>query len=215
MEAMNEIRVTIVDDHAMFRLALTHVLKDRGFDVIGQASDAQTCFESIERQKPDVVLLDIRMPGMDGVTVTRNLTAQETAPKVMIVSAYAQQNDVDEAWAAGAHGYVSKAAEIEHLTDGIRAVASGQRWLAPGLPAPRAAGRSRRPLTSGPLGPLSARERDVFRHVVRGLTARQTAEVLGIGIKTVETHRERILKKLAVHSVVDLVRLAAQHQLLD
>jgi len=199
----------------MFRLALSYVLKDRGFDVIGHASDAQSCFECLERERPDVVLLDIRLPGMDGVTVTRNLTANETSPKVMIVSAYAQQNDVDEAWAAGAHGFVSKAADVEMLADGIRAVHAGQRWLAPGLPAPRSPGRSRRPLASGPLAPLSARERDVFRHVVRGLTARQTAEVLGIGIKTVETHRERILKKLAVHSVVDLVRLAAQHQLLD
>src|SRR6266542_1468547 len=149
---MNAIKVTIVDDHAMFRLALSHVLKDRGFDVIGQAGDAQACFESLEREKPDVVLLDIRMPGMDGVTVTRNLTAQEAAFKVMIVSAYAQQNDVDEAWAAGAHGYVSKTADVEQLTDGIRAVAAGQRWLAPGLPSPRSPGRSRRPLASGPLG---------------------------------------------------------------
>jgi DNA-binding NarL/FixJ family response regulator len=211
----NAIRVTLVDDHAMFRTALAYVLRDRGFEVVGQAANAQTCFIELERERPDVVLLDLRMPGMDGVTVARSLTAQETAPKVLIVSGYAHQNDVDEAWAAGAHGYASKAGDVEQLTDGIRAVMAGERWLSPGLPTPRPTLRTRKPLASGPLAPLSARERDVFRHVVRGLTARQTAEVLGIGIKTVETHRERILKKLAVHSVVDLVRLAAQHQLLD
>jgi DNA-binding NarL/FixJ family response regulator len=212
---MDTIKVTIVDDHAMFRVALAHVLNERGFSVVGQAENAQACFAALEQRRPDVVLLDLRLPGMDGLTVARSLLAKDTAPKVMIVSAFAQQQDVDEAWAAGAHGYVSKAAGVDDLTEGIRAVAAGQRWLAPGLPAPRTQARSRKPLATGPLGSLSARERDVFRHVVRGLTARQTAVALGIGIKTVETHRERILKKLAVHSVVDLVRLAAQHQLLD
>jgi DNA-binding NarL/FixJ family response regulator len=211
---METIKVTIVDDHAMFRMALGHILRDQGFEVVAQASDAATGLASLESTRPDVVLLDLRMPGMDGVTFTRNLTSDGNV-KVLIVSAFAQQHDVDEAWAAGAHGYVSKAAEIEQLTAGIRAVAAGERWLMPGLPLPRALNRSRKPLASGPLGALSARERDVFRHVVRGQTAREIAGALGIGIKTVETHRERILKKLAVHSVIDLVRLAAQHQLLD
>jgi DNA-binding NarL/FixJ family response regulator len=212
---MPAIKLTLVDDHRMFRAALAQVLSERGFAVVGQADDAAACFASLATERPDVLLLDLRLPGMDGVTVARNLTAQGTGPKVMIVSAYAEQSDVDEAWAAGAHGYVSKAADVDQLADGIRAVAAGERWLAPGLPSPRTAGRSRRPLATGPLAQLSARERDVFRQVVRGQTARQIAQALGIGIKTVETHRERILKKLAVHSVVDLVRLAAQHHLLD
>jgi DNA-binding NarL/FixJ family response regulator len=212
---MGPIKVGIVDDHAMFRVALAHVLRDRGFDVVAQAADAATGMATLSSARPDVVLLDLRLPGMDGVTLTRRLTHAANGPKVMIVSAFAQQHDVDEAWAAGAHGYVSKAAEIEQLTQGIRAVVAGERWLMPGLPPPRALNRSRRPLATGPLGTLSARERDVFRHVVRGQTAREIAAALGIGIKTVETHRERILKKLALHSVIDLVRMAAQNQLLD
>ena len=209
------ISVVVVDDHAMFREALTCALRDYGFDVLGQAHDAPSCFATVDTLRPDVVLLDLRMPGMDGVTVMRELSMRTPAPKVMIVSGYAQQQDVDEAWAAGAQGYACKTNELEALTDGIRAIAGGERWLAPGMPTPRAPRRTRKPLSDGPLAMLSARERDVFRLVVRGMTARQIAVALGIGPKTVETHRERILKKLAMHSVVDLVRLAAQHRMLD
>ena len=206
----------LVDDHSMFRTALSHVLRESGFSVVGQAHDASGCFATVDTHKPDVVLLDLRLPGgMDGVTITRELAARTSAPKVMIVSGYAEQQDVDEAWAAGAHGYASKKHDVGELTDGIRAVVNGERWLAPGLPTPRPPRKTRKPLTDGPLAALSARERDVFRLVVRGMTARQIAAALGIGPKTVETHRERILKKLALHSVVDLVRLAAQHRLLD
>lgn len=205
----------LVDDHTLFRAALGHALRDRGFDVIGQAHDAIGCFAAVDSLRPEVVLLDLRMPGMDGVTITRELLTRTHAPKVMIVSGYSQQQDVDEAWAAGAHGYASKTNELEALCDGIRAVVAGERWLAPGIVTPRPPRRTRKPLSDGPLATLSARERDVFRLVVRGMTARQIAVALGIGPKTVETHRERILKKLAMHSVVDLVRLAAQHRMLD
>jgi DNA-binding NarL/FixJ family response regulator len=209
------ISIVLVDDHTLFRAALSHALRDGGFDVIGQAHDAVSCFATVDALRPDLVLLDLRLPGMDGVTVTRELLTRAPAPKVMIVSGYAQQQDVDEAWAAGAHGYACKTNDLEALTDGIRAIAAGDRWLGPGLPTPRPPRRTRKPLSDGPLAMLSARERDVFRLVVRGMTARQIAVALGIGPKTVETHRERILKKLAMHSVVDLVRLAAQHRMLD
>ncbi|MDB4969240.1 MAG: two component transcriptional regulator, LuxR family [Myxococcales bacterium] len=193
----------------MFREAMRHVLGANGFDVVAEAGDAKSSFPLIDAASPEVVLLDLRLPGMDGVTATRELTARRPATKVMILSGFASQHDLDEAWAAGVRGYITKLHDSDTLSSGIRAVAAGERYLAPGLKATvRARG-------AGALGPLSARERDVFRLLVRGLTTREIAGELAISGKTVDTHRERILKKLELHSAVELVRFAATHDILD
>jgi len=204
------ISVALVDDHVMFRQAMRHVLDAHGFDLVAEASDAQTSFPLIDAMKPAVVLLDLRLPGMDGVTAARELNVRTPATRTMILSAYSSQHDVDEAWAAGVHGYVTKVHDSDTLTSGIRAVAAGERYLAPGLAPSRARNRG-----DGPLGALSARERDVFRLLVRGLTTRLIAAERAISSKTVDTHRERILKKLGLHSAVELVRYAAANDILD
>ena len=130
--------------------------------------------------------------------------------ELMILSGYARQHDLDEAWAAGVHGYMTKMQDADGLGSGIRAVAAGERYLAPGLqPSAVVADKS------GPLGTLSPREREVFRLLVRGMTTREMAAELTISSKTVDTHRERIMKKLELHSAVELVRYAAMHSLLD
>ena len=123
---------------------------------------------------------------------------------------YAGQNDLDEAWAAGVHGYMTKMQDADGLKSGIHAVVAGERYLAPGL-KPSAAPTER----TGPIGILSPRERDVFRLLVRGMTTREMAAELGIKRKTVDTHRERLMKKLDIHSAIELVRFAASHDLLD
>lgn len=202
------ITVALVDDHTMFRDAMRLVLTDRGFDLVAEAGDARSCFTLIDEKRPDVVLLDLRLPGMDGVTAVRELHSRAPQSKVMILSAFSAQHEVDEAWAAGVHGYMTKNQDIDTLVDGIRTVAAGDRYMAPGL---QVSGEPR----PGALAPLSARERDVFRLLVRGMTTREIAAELCISGKTVDTHRERILKKLDLHSVVQLVRYAAQHDILD
>jgi DNA-binding NarL/FixJ family response regulator len=204
------ISVALVDDHVMFREAMRHLLREQGFNLVAEASDARSSFPLIDATRPDVVLLDLRLPGMDGVTATRELQTRAPGTKVMILSAYTRQHDVDEAWAAGVHGYLTKMQDADALSDGIRAVVAGERYLAPGL-TPTAKPVDRK----GPIGILSARERDVFRLLVRGMTTRQIAAELCISGKTVDTHRERILKKLGLHSAVELVRFAASHDVLD
>ncbi|MCU1281469.1 MAG: hypothetical protein JWM53_5015 [bacterium] len=204
------ISVALVDDHVMFREAMRHLLRDQGFDLVAEAGDARSIFPLVDATRPDVVLLDLRLPGMDGVTATRELQARAPEAKVVILSAYARQHDLDEAWAAGVHGYMTKMQDADGLKSGITAVAAGTRYLAPGL-RPSSVTKER----SGPLGALSARERDVFRLLVRGMTTRLIAAELGISGKTVDTHRERILKKLDLHSAVELVRFAANHDVLD
>jgi DNA-binding NarL/FixJ family response regulator len=203
------ISVALIDDHVMFREAMRHLLREQGFDLVAEAGDVRTMFPLIDAKKPNVVLLDLRLPGMDGVTATRELQTRAPKTKVMILSAYTRQHDVDEAWAAGVHGYVTKMQDAGELRAAIEAVHAGERYLSPGLKPSAKAERT------GPLGMLSARERDVFRLLVRGMTTRQIAGELGISGKTVDTHRERILKKLGLHSAVELVRYAATNDVLD
>jgi DNA-binding NarL/FixJ family response regulator len=204
------ISVALVDDHIMFREAMRHLLRDQGFQLVAEAGDARSIFPLVDATRPHVVLLDLRLPGMDGVTASRELQSRAPASKVMILSAYSRQHELDEAWAAGVHGYMTKMQDADGLKEAIETVAAGKRYLAPGLaPSVRTSARS------GPLGVLSTREREVFRLLVRGQTTRQIAAELGITAKTVDTHRERILKKLHLHSAVELVRYAATHDVLD
>ncbi len=192
----------------MFRDAMRLALHARGFDLVAEANDARSSFPLIDETHPDVVLMDLRLPGMDGVTAMRELRTRAPETKLLILSAYAAQHEIDAAWAAGAHGYVTKSQGVDGLAEGIRAVAGGERYMSPGLQVSRTT-------EAGPLAPLSARERDVFRLLVRGMTTREIAAELCISGKTVDTHRERILKKLSCHSVVQLVRYAAMNDVLD
>ena len=211
MSTPHPLVVHIVDDDAGVRDSLEILLRLHGYRAVGFAS-GETFLEALDgspARPGGVVLLDLRLPGMDGVTATRELQTRAPDTKVMILSAYTRQHDVDEAWAAGVHGYVTKMQDAGELRAAIEKVAAGERYLSPGLKPSQKADRS------GPLGMLSARERDVFRLLVRGLTTREIASELTISGKTVDTHRERILKKLDLHSAVELVRYAATNNVLD
>jgi DNA-binding NarL/FixJ family response regulator len=203
------IRLALVDDHEMFRFALRHTLRDHGFDIVAEGSDARQIFPDIDAAAPDAVLLDLNLPVMDGVTAIRELRARRRDQRIMVLTASDRPSDVAAAWNAGADGYATKAAPFDVLLDGVRRVVAGERFLAPGLTMPA------NDRTGDPLAPLSLRERDVFRLIVRGLTSRAIANQLCISLKTVDTHRQRILKKLDTHSAVGLVQFAAKNNLID
>lgn len=200
-------RLALVDDHELFRYSLGSALRTRGFDVVVEAGTARDSFPLIDRARPDIVLLDMRLPGMDGITAARELSSRPARPKVLMLSAYDNRQLVAAAFDAGVSGYALKSMSMDSLVDGIHAVAHGQRYLAPTL-APLAS------KSTGPLKALSAREREVFRLIVGGLTMREVAQQLCISIKTVQTHRQRIFTKLDIHSAVNLVRYAANNDLL-
>jgi DNA-binding NarL/FixJ family response regulator len=198
--------LALVDDHEIFRAALAHTLRDFGFEIVVEGGDARAVFPSIDAAKPDVVLLDLRLPAMDGVTALRELRARSRMQRIMILTGSTNPYDLAAAWSAGADGYATKSIDLEQLTEGLQCVAAGMRFLQPGL-AVESAG-------DGPIAALSARERDVFRLLVRGLTSADIAGQLCIAVKTAETHRERVMKKLGVHSAAQLVRFAVMNHLL-
>ncbi len=203
-------KIVLVDDHTLFRVGVRHVLATPpGFEVIGEASTARSAFRVIDATVPDLVLMDIALPGMDGVLATREIGRRAPRARVLIVSAHDQVNDVFDALDAGAAGYALKSDGPETLVEAIHAVAKGHRYVAPALAPRLAAFEARRRNANDVLGILSPREREVFRLASECVIARDMARELCIARKTVDSHLNRINRKLGLRNMAELVRLAA------
>lgn len=206
------IRLLIADDHPVVRAGLVGLLSDEpGFEVVGEASDGLQAARIAEATSPDVVLMDLRMPGGDGVEATAAIVAQGDA-KVLILTTYESDDQILAAIEAGASGYLLKAAPQDEIIAGIRSVAEGQTALSPQVAA-RLVQRMRQP--AAPAAVLSAREVEVLRLVSRGNSNKQVAAELGIGESTVKTHLLRIFEKLGVADRTRAVTLAMERGLLD
>ncbi len=217
---MNEgrIRVLVVDDHAIVRQGIRQVLEaEAGFMVIGEAGNADEAITQAEAGVPDVVVLDVSLPGESGLEVARRLKRLLPTTMILMLSVYDNTEYVLEAVRAGADGYVLKDSSPAELRDAIRRVSRGEsafsaattRQLNVALrqEAERSEQAQRRER-------LTTRELDVLRRIVAGRTNKETATELGISHRTVETHRENILKKLGVRSVAELTRFALETGLL-
>jgi DNA-binding NarL/FixJ family response regulator len=208
------IRVLIVDDHAIVRQGIRQVLEaEPGFTVIGEAGDAEQAVAQAEAGVPDIVVLDVSLPGQSGLEVARRLKRLLPTTMILMLSVYDNTEYVLEAVRAGADGYLLKDSSPADLRDAIRRVSRGESVFSPATTrqlnvalrqeAERTALAQRRES-------LTARELDVLRHIVAGRTNKETASELGISHRTVETHRENILKKLGVRSVAELTRFALE-----
>jgi DNA-binding NarL/FixJ family response regulator len=202
-------RVVLVDDHHVFRHAFAALLDGTDdIEVVGQASSGREALALLETVQPDVAVFDLVMPGGDGISTLRQLSQRHPGPRALILTAYAEEDYVERAFAAGASGYAVKSQGIDEVLDAIRIVGRGGRYLAPGLPEPLPEpGRAEE--ARGPLERLSARERQIFDLVVRGLSNTGISRELCISVKTVETHRASVNRKLGVHSSAQLLRFAA------
>lgn len=213
------ISVLLVDDHAMVRDGLRLLLEAEGdIRVVGDAGDGPTALEVATRLRPNVVIMDIAMPGTNGVEVTRQISDACPSCKVIVLSMYSTLEHVYQALRAGARGYVLKESAGAELVNAVRLVSTGHRYL-----SPRAADlvlddyvQQREVLMEqGPLDRLSPRERQVLQLVVEGKTSAQIAEALFLSVKTVETYRSRLMEKLGVADVPSLVKFAIQHGLIS
>ncbi len=202
-----KIRILIADDHQMFREALCHMLGTQAdLEVVAQTGDGLQIVELACSCAPHVVCMDISMPGMNGIEVTRTLLAQRPLIKVVALSACTDQNHVREMLDAGASAYVTKVEAGDELLRAIRAVLRGRIYLCPdvsGVVSDVLAGRQRASRSSVM---LSERERQVLKLVTEGLTSGQIAKQLSIAASTVEVHRRNIMRKLDRHSVAELTR---------
>jgi DNA-binding NarL/FixJ family response regulator len=207
------LRIVIVDVHGVFRDALSAALaQQRDLKVVGVAKDAREAYEVVAATDPDLVVLDVSLPGIDGVGATRELLRRARRTKVLLLSAHPRADLVVGGLQAGAHGYALKDQPLVEVLDAIAQVAEGRTYLAPALPRSLVEARWRRPAgeeTVDPLFALSTREKEIFHLVVRGHSNEGIAAELCISVKTVETHRAHINRKLGAHNPADLVRYAA------
>jgi DNA-binding NarL/FixJ family response regulator len=213
------IRIVIVDDHRLFREGLRALLRmESDLQVLEEAGDAVEAVTLAEKLRPDVILMDLALPGASGISATREIMRRNPAMRVLLLSMMLDEEHVAQALEAGAVGYVAKEQAAQEVFQAIRVVAAGKRYLSPLIP-PSVLEEYMRQRARGepgqtPLRSLTNREREIFDLAVRGHSNESIAQNLTISRRTVETHRGRILRKLGAHSAADLVRIAARHGLL-
>ncbi|HTQ72990.1 MAG TPA: response regulator transcription factor [Burkholderiales bacterium] len=210
------VSVMLADDHAVVRDGLRALLEG-GSDlhVVGVAGNGREAVAEALRLRPDIVIMDIAMPELDGVEATRRIVERCPETRVLILSMYLSAEHIYRALQAGAQGYVLKESAGEEVVDAIRALRAGKRYLSHRITETVIDDYLREGTNVSPLDSLSLRERDVLQLVVEGRTNAAIAQALSLSPKTVETYRARIMKKLKVRDTVELVKFSMRHGLIS
>ena len=213
------IRVVLADDHAVVRRGLAGLLESTDdLEVVGVARDGQEAVDLVREQRPDVAVMDLQMPVLDGVEATRAIVAEDLGTEVLVLTSFSDHARIDAAIEAGAVGYLLKDAEPEALLDGIRAVSRGESPLDPRAARrllSRASGSGARPASGTSVRDLSPREAEVLRLVVEGLLNKQIAGRLGITERTVKAHLTSAYQRIGVADRTQAALWAQRHDLSD
>jgi DNA-binding NarL/FixJ family response regulator len=208
------IAVLLADDHAIVRDGLKTLLEVQpDLRVVGEAANGREAVAAAAQLKPDVAVMDISMPDMNGIEAARRIRAARQETRVVMLSMHGNAEHVYRALEAGATGYLLKESAGSELVAAIRAVHAGRRYLTEKVNELVIAGYLGENRAGSPLESLSKRERDILQHIVDGRNNRETAELLHISIKTVETYRSRMMQKLGIRDVTGLVKFAISHGL--
>lgn len=206
----------IADDHALVRAGLRSLLEDMaGIEVVGEAADGRAALEAVAAQRPDVVLMDIKMPALNGLDATARIAAVHAGVRVLILSMSDNEPYVLQAMRAGAAGYLLKTITPDELERAIRAVVRGEIYLTPAVAKQVVAGYVRPGSVGGSLEGLTSRQREVLQLIAEGHTTKEIGALLGISVKTVESHRTQLMQALDIHDVAGLVRYAIRTGLID
>jgi len=209
------IKILIADDHQLVREGIRRILEEEDdFTVAGEASDGKEALELADETQPDVVLLDVAMPGLDGVEATRRLTKRKSDCRVVIVTMYADEHHAARLLRMGAMGYVVKDAAPSELAEAIRTAYAGKRFVSESLREALALRFVDSPERE-PIDSLTNREFQVLRRLAAGATHREIAEELSISAKTVDAHRLNLLSKLNLRNNAELTSFAAQNNLIN
>jgi two-component system response regulator NreC len=209
------IRAVVVDDHAVVRSGIKLLLdREKDIEVVGEAGNAKDAIFRARALKPDVILLDVVMPGQSGIEVLPSLLKEAPDAKVLVLSMQDDASYVREAFAAGASGYVLKEAADEEVVAAVREIAGGGRYVHPALGARLVAAEAQE-RAAAEADPLSDREREVLRLLALGHTNQEIAKMLYISVRTAETHRAHIMQKLRLSTRAELVRYALSQGLLE
>ncbi len=210
------IKVLLADDHSIVRAGLRRIVEESGdMQVVAEAADGKEALARIRSERPDVAVIDISMPDMDGLEVIRRLNYEHPDLPILVLTMHAEQQYVVRAIEAGAMGYVTKQSAPEKLVDAIRKVNAGSRYLTAEAAEALAVQVARGQKGGSALDSLSTRELQVLRRLALGHTNREIASAYNISIKTVDTYRFRLLKKLNLRNNAELSRFAIQNNLVE
>jgi two-component system, NarL family, response regulator NreC len=211
---LKKIRVLLADDHAVVRAGFRMILAAQSnIEIIGEASNGREAVEMAERSQPDVVVMDVTMPELNGIEATRRLGQSTPRTRILALSMHKDSVYVREILKAGARGYLLKDALDKDLVAAVEAVARGEGYLSPAV-ADAVLSDYRKHVTD-PLDLLSSREREVLQMIAEGKTNKEIATILKLSVYTVDAHRGRIMEKLNLHSTSELVRFAMRSGLTD
>jgi len=207
------LRILLADDHLIFRQSLKGLLEREGFQIIGEAADGQEAVRRARDLSPDVAVLDLAMPLLNGLDAAREIVRASPKTRPILLTMHAEDPYVMEALRAGIKGYVLKTQPSTDLVQAIQEVSRGRIYLSPGIS--RTVVDAYLAKTELPPDPLSPREREVLQLVAEGKTTKEIARLLGVSVKTAENHRTRIMAKLDIHETAGLVRYAIRHGIIQ
>jgi two-component system, NarL family, response regulator NreC len=211
---MRRIRILLADDHAVVRQGFKMILGAQpDMEIVGEAANGREAVELAEQLKPDIVVMDVAMPELNGIEATRRLVGALPHARVIALSMHKDSVYVREILRAGARGYLLKDSGAEDLVRAIRAVAGGESWLSPAV-SNAVLDDYRRHVTN-PIDLLTSREREVLQMLAEGKTNKEVAVVLNLSVYTVDAHRGRIMEKLNLHSINELVRFAVRNGMIE
>lgn len=202
------VRIVLADDHVVVRQGLRTLLEREKFQVVAEASDGQEAIRLTEAHHPDIAVIDISMPILNGIDTVRELGRSCPKTKTILLTQHEEDQYIREALEVGVKGYVVKNQVASDLVHAIQQVSRGQFYLSPGVS--RAVVEAYRTKSSTPVDPLTARERQVLQLIAEGKSTKDTASLLGISVKTAESHRMRLMQKLDIHETASLVRYAVR-----
>jgi DNA-binding NarL/FixJ family response regulator len=221
MSGAEPIRVLVVDDHTVVREGIRHVLAGSAeFSVIGEATSGTEAVAGAARLQPDVVMLDISMPGGSGLHAVGEILERVSGVRVLMLSVHEDVEYALESVRAGAHGYLRKDSTPAELREAIRVLHSGRTYFSPALAAQmadavRKGNQAKEKAPPNATDVLTAREREILVHIAQGKTNKEIGAELGISTRTVEAHRDSLMRKLGIRTVAGLTRLALEQRLLD
>ena len=211
---MSKIRIVLADDHGVVRQGFRRILEAQAdMEIVGEASNGREALEAAVKLSPDVVVMDVAMPELNGIEATRRMAEAAPRTRVLALSMHKDSVYVREILRAGARGYLLKDAVDEDLIAAVRAVARGEGYLSPGV-ADAVLTDDRQHVTD-PIDLLTSREREVLQLIAEGKTNKEIATTLNLSVYTVDAHRGRIMEKLNLHSTGELVRFAIRKGLVD
>ena len=207
------IRIVLADDHVLVRQGLKALLEREGFQVVAEASDGQEALRHVELLQADIAVMDISMPILNGLNAAREMSRSFPKTKIILLTQHDESQYISEAMDAGVKGYVLKNQVASDLLQAIRQVSRGQVYLSPGVS--RGVMEAYQSKSEKPKHSLTLRERQVLQLIAEGKSTKDVASLLGISVKTAESHRTRLMNKLDIHETASLVRYAVRQGMVE